>query len=45
VNVHYARLLRPDGTFKAADELEAVLREAGVDFSRCGCRCCSGSWD
>ena len=34
VNVHYARLLRPDGTMKPADELRAVFAEAGADLSK-----------
>ena len=34
VNVHYARLLRPDGTMKPADELRAVFAEAGADMSK-----------
>ena len=34
VNVHYASLLRPDGTMKPADELRAVFAEAGADLSK-----------
>ena len=34
VNVHYARLLRPDGTMKPADELRAVFAEAGANLSK-----------
>jgi thiosulfate/3-mercaptopyruvate sulfurtransferase len=34
VNVHYARLLSPDGTMKSPDELRAVFAEAGADLSK-----------
>ena len=34
VNVHYARLLTPDGTMKSPDELRAVFAEAGADLSK-----------
>lgn len=34
VNVHYARLLRPDGTMKSPDELRTVFAEAGADLSK-----------
>ena len=34
VNVHYASLLRPDGTMKPPDELRAVFAEAGADLSK-----------
>ena len=33
-NLHYARLFRPDGTYKQGDELRAVFAEAGVDPDR-----------
>lgn len=33
-NVHYARLLKEDGTFRSPAEIEAVFREAGVDLDR-----------
>lgn len=34
VNVHYARLLNPDGTMKSPDDLRAVFAEAGADMSK-----------
>lgn len=34
VNVHYARLLTPDGTMKSPDELRAVFAGAGADLSK-----------
>ncbi len=34
VNVHYARLLTPDGTMKSPDDLRAVFAEAGADLSK-----------
>ena len=34
INVHYARLLAPDGTMKSPDELRAVFAEAGADLSK-----------
>ena len=34
INVHYARLLTPDGTMKSPDELRAVFAEAGADLSK-----------
>ena len=34
VNVHYARLLAPDGTMKSPEELRAVFAEAGADLSK-----------
>lgn len=34
VNVHYARLLTPDGTMKSPEELRAVFAEAGADLSK-----------
>lgn len=33
-NVHYASLLKPDGTLKSAAEIEAVFRAAGVNLSK-----------
>lgn len=33
-NVHYARLLNPDGTMKPAPELSAVFASAGIDPGR-----------
>jgi thiosulfate/3-mercaptopyruvate sulfurtransferase len=33
-NVHYASLLRPDGTLKSPSEIEAVFATAGVDLSK-----------
>ena len=33
-NVHYATLLRPDGTLKAPDEIAAIFAAAGVDISQ-----------
>jgi thiosulfate/3-mercaptopyruvate sulfurtransferase len=34
MNVHYASLLRPDGTLKSPSEIEAVFATAGVDLSK-----------
>jgi thiosulfate/3-mercaptopyruvate sulfurtransferase len=34
INLHYARLFNPDGTYKRGDELRTVLAEAGVDPDR-----------
>jgi len=33
-NLHYARLLRPDGTMKPPEELRAIFAEAEIDLSR-----------
>lgn len=33
-NVHYARLVRDDGTMRAAEELRAIITEAGLDPDR-----------
>ncbi len=33
-NVHYASLLKPDGTLKSPAEIEAVFAAAGVDLSK-----------
>ena len=33
-NVHYASLLKPDGTLKSPAEIEAVFRAAGIDLSK-----------
>ena len=33
-NVHYASLLKPDGTLKSPAEIEALFRAAGVDLSK-----------
>lgn len=33
-NVHYARLINPDGTLKDAAAIEAELADAGIDLSR-----------
>jgi thiosulfate/3-mercaptopyruvate sulfurtransferase len=33
-NVHYASLLRGDGTMKAPEDLRAVFRAAGIDESK-----------
>jgi thiosulfate/3-mercaptopyruvate sulfurtransferase len=33
-NVHYATLLRPDGTMKSAEETRAIFEAAGVDVTR-----------
>ncbi len=33
-NVHYARLLNPDGTLKSPAEIEAAFTAAGVDLAR-----------
>lgn len=41
-NVHYARLVRDDGTMRPAEELRALLRDAGVDPAR-GVVCSCGS--
>ncbi len=40
-NVHYAALLKPDGTLKSPAEIEAVFKSAGIDltkpiFTTCG---------
>ena len=34
VNVHYARLVREDGTLRDADELRAIVTGAGLDLDR-----------
>ena len=34
VNLHYARLVRDDGTLRSADELRAIIADAGLDVSR-----------
>ena len=33
-NVHYATLLRPDGTLKSADDIAQIFASAGVDVSK-----------
>jgi thiosulfate/3-mercaptopyruvate sulfurtransferase len=33
-NVHYASLLKPDGTLKSPDEIKAVFQTAGIDLSK-----------
>jgi len=33
-NVHYASLLKPDGTLKSADEIREVFQSAGIDLSK-----------
>ena len=33
-NVHYARLVRDDGTLRSADELRAIMTQAGLDPTR-----------
>ena len=33
-NVHYAALLRPDGTLKTPDEIAAIFAAAGIDLQR-----------
>lgn len=33
-NLHYAKMLNPDGTMKDEDSLRALLMEAGVDYAR-----------
>lgn len=33
-NVHYARLVRDDGTLRPVDELRAIMAEAGIDPAR-----------
>jgi thiosulfate/3-mercaptopyruvate sulfurtransferase len=33
-NVHYASLLKPDGTLKSPAEIEAVFRSAGIDLTK-----------
>ena len=33
-NVHYASLLKPDGTLKSPAEIEAVFKAAGIDLSK-----------
>ena len=33
-NVHYASLLKPDGTLKSPAEIEAVFKAAGIDPAR-----------
>lgn len=33
-NVHYASLVKPDGTMKAPDAIRATFEEAGLDLSR-----------
>ncbi len=42
-NLHYARLVRADGTLRPADELRALVEEAGLDLSKpVVCSCGSG---
>lgn len=33
-NVHYAALLKPDGTLKSPPEIEALFKAAGIDLSK-----------
>ncbi|MXO89569.1 sulfurtransferase [Pontixanthobacter aquaemixtae] len=33
-HLHFARLLRPDGTFKTESEMRALFDEAGIDLNR-----------
>ena len=34
INLHYARLFNPDGTWKRGDWLRAVFQQAGIDLNR-----------
>ncbi len=34
VNLHYARLVREDGTLRSADELHRIVRDAGLDITQ-----------
>ncbi|MBI2719266.1 MAG: 3-mercaptopyruvate sulfurtransferase [Rhizobiales bacterium] len=33
-NVHYASLLKPDGTLKSAEDVAAIFKAAGIDLAR-----------
>jgi thiosulfate/3-mercaptopyruvate sulfurtransferase len=33
-NVHYANLVRGDGTLKSPDELRAIFKERGIDLAK-----------